>query len=157
MAAPPSNTQPFPELGTPLVDANGAVSIPWYRFFVSLWQKTGGAGLITTGVYFAIVNGLVVAYQALSKAKLGTLVMSSSAGAAAQSLTLTASPQVYTATIAGTFFTNGGQLSISRDGGASWFIFSVTGGAVPMLNADKVKVVWEYSPPLAQFLPVAAA
>lgn len=36
-------SQPFPKLDTPLVDAGGNPSIPWYRFFVSLWNRTGQA------------------------------------------------------------------------------------------------------------------
>lgn len=37
--------QPVPQLATPLVTGNGGVSIPWYRFFISLWNLLGG----TTG------------------------------------------------------------------------------------------------------------
>lgn len=34
-------TQGFPTTGTQFVDENGNLSIPWYQFFVSLWNRTG--------------------------------------------------------------------------------------------------------------------
>lgn len=36
--------QAFPLLNTPMVDPqSGQVAIPWYQFFISLWNRTGGA------------------------------------------------------------------------------------------------------------------
>lgn len=35
--------QGFPNLDTPIVDANsGLLSIIWFRFFIALWQRSGG-------------------------------------------------------------------------------------------------------------------
>ncbi len=39
--------QGLPLLNTPLIDERGNVSIPWYRFFVTLWTKTG-QGMLRT-------------------------------------------------------------------------------------------------------------
>ena len=33
--------QGVPRLDTPLIDDNGAISIPWYRFLIGLWQRLG--------------------------------------------------------------------------------------------------------------------
>lgn len=33
----------FPQLNTPFVDPSGRISIPWYRFIVALWNRTGGS------------------------------------------------------------------------------------------------------------------
>lgn len=36
--------QAFPLLNTPMVDPqSGQVAIPWYQFFISLWNRTGGS------------------------------------------------------------------------------------------------------------------
>lgn len=36
--------QEFPKLDSPLVDTqNGWVALPWYRFFISLWTRTGAS------------------------------------------------------------------------------------------------------------------
>jgi len=34
----------FPKLNSEFVDEERKISIPWYRFLVSLWNRTGGAG-----------------------------------------------------------------------------------------------------------------
>lgn len=42
--------QGFPSLDTPLVDAtNGTLSLPWFQFLVTIWNRTGGP----IGVAFA--------------------------------------------------------------------------------------------------------
>lgn len=44
MTSPTTQTQPFPKLDSALVDvATGHVSRPWQRFFITLWDRTGGA------------------------------------------------------------------------------------------------------------------
>lgn len=34
--------QPMPKLSSPVVNVDGTLSIPWYRLFITLWQRTGG-------------------------------------------------------------------------------------------------------------------
>lgn len=41
----------IPQQGVPLINENGTMNIVWYRFFISLWQRTGLAtpGISLTG------------------------------------------------------------------------------------------------------------
>lgn len=34
----------FPKLDAPMVNPDGTVSIPWYRFLIALWNRTGASG-----------------------------------------------------------------------------------------------------------------
>lgn len=44
-----SQDQAFPKLNTPFVDLpSGRVSIPWYKFLIALWNRTGASGGGTT-------------------------------------------------------------------------------------------------------------
>lgn len=36
--------QPLPAPGAPMVEADGRPTLPWVRFFLALWQRTGAAG-----------------------------------------------------------------------------------------------------------------
>lgn len=51
----PAQQQGFPRLNTPFVDLgrDGIISIPWYRFLITLWNRTGGSnasGVIAPGL-----------------------------------------------------------------------------------------------------------
>lgn len=48
-----SEQQGFPNITWQMTDKDGAVTLPWYRFFVSLWNRTGGAQG-TTQVLFPV-------------------------------------------------------------------------------------------------------
>jgi len=42
---------PMPKLDSPMADANGFPSLPWYRLFIALWNRTGYApGIITVNL-----------------------------------------------------------------------------------------------------------
>lgn len=42
---------PMPKLDSPMVDTNGFPSLPWYRLFIALWNRTGYApGIITVNL-----------------------------------------------------------------------------------------------------------
>jgi len=43
MAAQQFNNQGFPQISAPLVDDNGNITQAWYRLFIALWTRTGGA------------------------------------------------------------------------------------------------------------------
>lgn len=44
MANPETQQQTVPKLESPVVDASGAVALPWYRFFTYIWQVASGSG-----------------------------------------------------------------------------------------------------------------
>lgn len=41
-----ANLTGFPKLNTPFTDKNGIIEIPWYRFLVGLYNRTGGSGSV---------------------------------------------------------------------------------------------------------------
>lgn len=57
-----AQNQGFPQITAPMVDRNGAVSQAWYKFFLSLWTRTG-AGQGESGPYVpsnvAITGGTI--------------------------------------------------------------------------------------------------
>jgi hypothetical protein len=162
MANPPSGTA-LPEFNSRLVTEDDTVSIPWSRFFIALWQKTGGSIVTVAGTtliqqvgnlfeLFGVSGGTSLTY-------LATLLTPKSFGAAVQVQTLAASPFTYTATVGGTLVVFSGQVELSRDSGANWYMVGLTGGAIPMLNGDRVRVTWFESGvanrPTVTFFPMA--
>jgi hypothetical protein len=138
-----SNQQGFPYLGTPLVDSNGNVSIPWYRFFVSLWRNTGGSNVPGGSAVYFVENiaGGVDVYDTATASYIGTLVLSGRPGQPAVPQAPGASPFEYTALIQGTMVVTGAQVELSRDG-ATWYLVTLTGGAVPLKTGDSIRVTW---------------
>lgn len=54
--------QAFPKLNTPFVDEGGVISIPWYRFLIALWNRTGGSSggtTVDTGVMVDFGGGSI--------------------------------------------------------------------------------------------------
>lgn len=155
MAAPASNTTPFPKLNSPLVDGNGNITHPWQRLLIALWQKTGGSGTLpNSSTYVAPIGGSNFGvFDAVTGTLLGVITTVSPSGAAAQPVSVSASPFVFTSAGIGTLVMESGQVEISRDHGATYFIGSLTGGFVPLLVGDKVRVTYYNSVPKITFLP----
>jgi hypothetical protein len=146
---------PVPQLGTPLVDSNGNISIPWYRFILNLWQTIGGLGQqVTSAVYLSVTNGVVSAFQSLGGVLLGTIIFTKSRGSPAIPLVLGASPFIYIAPVSGSLLVYGGQLEMSRDNAVTWYPVGLTGGALRMLFDDQARVTWfgAAAPPVV-FMP----
>lgn len=77
-----------------------------------------------------------------------------SAGGAATPQTLFGSPTIIFVQSLGTLTLSNGKAEISRDGGSTWFAFSLLGGAVPVMALDEVRVSWfGASAPLVTFFP----
>lgn len=43
MASVQPNNQGFPQISAPIVDESGVVTQSWYKFFISLWVRSGGS------------------------------------------------------------------------------------------------------------------
>lgn len=58
-----ANNQAFPSMNTPLVTDNGAPNVPWYQFFLNLYNRTGGAAGVdgTTVAQATEDNALLIA------------------------------------------------------------------------------------------------
>lgn len=147
--------QGFPQLSTPFVDTNRLLALPWYQLMIELWQKQGGGTSTASATIILQYNGVNVGmYDAVTGAFLGNVSISNPVGGAAVNVVPGASPFTYTAPQAGTLIVAAAQIEISRDSGANWFIASVTGGTVPVLFDDQVRMTW-YGPniPVITFLP----
>lgn len=147
--------QPFPRLDTPLVGPNGSPSIPWYQFFVSLWQKVGAAYTpIASAVALQLVGSAIEAIDTSSGASLGNLVTTGGVGPVSP-LAPGASPWVWQATTPGTLVVTSAQVELSRDG-VTWYIVGPTGGAVPMQTDDQARLTWYGDTPKATFFGAVA-
>lgn len=133
--------QGFPRLDTPLVNADGSISIPWYRLLVQLYRQGGGSAPINQSVVLQLVGGDINAYDTEGNF-IATLQTADSPGGAAQVLSPVVSPFYYTASVSGTLLAFGCRLELSRDSGANWQVVSLTGGALPMLTEDEARMSW---------------
>lgn len=152
--------QSFPQLSQPIVDENGYASLPLTRLLITMWQKLGGA--LTTVQNTALVQQASVgagapltATNAQTGAPIGTILLTDDlAGGPAQPQSLGASPFEFEATDKiGTLVVSSGQVEISRDAGATWYIAGLAGSALPLLSGDLARVTWFNSAPTVVFLP----
>jgi hypothetical protein len=159
MPAQPNNNQPIMPLPTaPLVDGlSGHITLPWFRFLVNLWNRTGGASIpISSAVIFVqgTLDSLVAfLVQGSGQVLLGTVLTASSQGQSPALLTPTVSPFTFTAGSAGTFVANSGTMSITRNGQS--FAVGATGGCVPLMAGDEVQLVFNSPPASVVWLPSA--
>ena len=148
MSSNPNQTA-FPRLDTPFVDEARLLEIPWYQLLVNIWQNAGGAQAQTgSAVYFLISqSGSIDVYSASSQEYLGTLVLAGGAGQPALPIDPGVSPFTYTALLQGTMVVFGAEVELSRDNGAHWYKVTLTGGAVPMMVGDQIRVTWTGADP----------
>lgn len=154
-----SGLQGIPRLDTPMVrEGSGAVAIPWHQFFIELWQRTGGE-FVPVGDQVALqlnsTSNQIEAVDTVTGVIIGVVLVSTNDGVAAVPIPLTGSPQVYIASVAGTLVVFAAQTELSRNGGATWFTVSATGGALPLLAGDRARVTWG-APPVITFFPSSA-
>src|SRR5258706_14685811 len=136
--------QGIPRLDSPVIDLGTGYWVPsWYRFIIILWQKEGGSFTTLQGATVLQNNGGVLsALNALSGQWNGTIGTSASPGGAAVPQTRGASPFVFTATRSGSLVVFAAEAELSRDNGVTYYAVTLTGGAIPVLNGDKVRVTW---------------
>lgn len=112
--------------GTPLLDENGYLSLPWQQFFVSLWARTGGA---------------------LGAQRVG-------AGTASIPITANTSPFVFKPPSSGSLFVSGGGVSsmtISR--GGKTIAVGQFYGSLYMAETDTVNITYVRLPQIT-FFPI---
>lgn len=162
--------QTLPLANTPFINPDGTITFAWYRVFVSLLQRTGlispgdagEAGVsstqngVTIGQSPQGAGGPLAAYSAASGALLGIISLVNTAGGPAEPQTVVVSPFTFESVWDGTLIASSGKVEISRDAGVTWYSIGLTGGAVPVLIDDQVRVTWYSSfPPTVVLLPVA--
>lgn len=173
--------QAFPRLDSQLVNPqNGRVTQPWYRFFISLWTRSGGGtGFdileISEEAEAALLSDLmgdlpidlsgIQAYPGdisdLSPQiadPIGTLSLSDNepsdnAVPAVQSVTVGASPTGFTARVAGFLLISGGTVSaVSLGRGATTTAFPAATALLPLSPGDTGTVTYSVAPTLT-FIP----
>lgn len=156
MPAPPSPTAAFPQLGTRFVDENGSIEIPWYRLLIQLWRLIGGSNVpIANAVYFILNLPSTLQVWSISTGGLvGVVALQDTPGKPAVPQAPAVSPFVFTAAGSGMFSGFCCKMELSRDAGVTYYPLTLTGGAVPMLKADKIRLSWlGASPPTAVWFP----
>lgn len=137
----------IPQVVQPLVLPDGTITQPWLRLLISLVTKTGaGVNAPTTVFLTSVANGVISAFSAGTNGLIGTLFTDSQflakVGLPARELAPAISPFVYAAVSRGSLVVESGQVEFSRDNGVTWYIAGLTGGMIPMLNKDQVRVTW---------------
>lgn len=158
--------QTLPQLDSPVLDATGRLTQPWYRVITSILQRTG---MIATSQALAaavpsLQNGVVLgqqaqgagvpisAYSAATGRLIGVIPLGGVVGGTPQVQTVGASPFGFTAASDGTLVVFSSKVEVSRDG-ATYYTASLTGGSFRVLLGDRVRVTWVSLPPLITFFP----
>lgn len=150
--------QPFPKIDTPLADTDGTLNISWYRLLMAMWQRLGQIGGQTINAAFIRQSPVgagapLEVVNSLTGKVIGTISLGNITPLPAVPQSCTSSPQTFTAPSAGTFVVESGQVELSRDSGATFYIFSLAGGAVPVLSGDQIRVTWYNVVPLVTLFP----
>lgn len=159
MATPPvvvlQSQQPFPRGDGPFVDESGFITDPWYRLLVSLWRKLGAQALdLTNAVYFTFDGSTVSIWSVTTNTLQGTIPFQTAVGGPAQAQAPLTSPFVFIPASPGTAIVSSAQVEFSRDGGATYYLVTLQGGAVPMLLGDRIRVTWYGATlPIVTFMP----
>jgi hypothetical protein len=133
-----------------IVDGLGQLMPAWQYFFQALWAKTGGGQSTITNTYVVIETpgGPVISGPGPSN---GTPV-----GGVAKSApvvqTLTSSPWHFDAMVNGFMALSGGEVDYSRDG-VNYYVASMLGGQIVMLEGDHINVIWYGAAPTAVWFP----
>ena len=71
---PAANQSGVPRLDSPFVQPSLVIAIPWYRFLITLWNRTGGASGDGSGGTAAALPTGFVAWQAFDAIESGFLL-----------------------------------------------------------------------------------
>lgn len=148
--------QAFPKLSSPIVNEDGTLALPWYRLFISLWQRTG-AGSQQTNTSAVLVEASpqkapIAVVDAMTGKVFGELRFSGGGGRPVQEQIVAASPFEYSALADGTLVVDSGQVELSRDG-VKFYTCGLAGGALPMLAGDRARVTFYHQAPTVAFFP----
>lgn len=149
-SATTAQTPTLPQLNSPFVDEGGIIQQVWYRFLVSLANKTG-LGVATNLIAYVEYNattGILTAYSASTNQPIGEINLNDNPGLAPVVETPTISPFVFTAKSSGTLFSSGGTIQISRNNGMLLPANTPNaGGATPLRTGDSVSISWSGGAP----------
>lgn len=139
------NQQGFPKLDSKIVNPDGTLDWVWYRFLISLWQRSGGASPGPTPpqvtVTLQLNGGLLQAFEFPSGQLIGTLDILGLAGQTGEIQQPEISPWSFSSSSAGTLVVYSGKVEVSRNGEA-FTPLGLCGGAVPIRAFDSARVTW---------------
>lgn len=141
--------QPIFRLDARITNPDGTPSVPFYRMLTNMWNAIGLNGQPWTqvgNVSVANPNSLVV--NDVNGETVATIPIPVQTGLTpepAEPQSPNTSPFEFTAPVIGTLVVFAGAVEISRDAGATFYMVTLTGGAIPMLPDDQVKVSWDSS------------
>lgn len=145
--------QPFPKLDSSLVDEKRNITIPWYRFLISLWTAIGSSYIDPiNAIFLQLVSGTIHAFSAETGADLGAIVTTGPGGAAIPQV-LGASPFTFVSPGPGFLISSSGIVQMSRNGGATYYLVSLVGGACPVRQNDRVQISWTQAAPAVVYMP----
>lgn len=149
----------FPQLQEPFVNPDGTLAAAWYRLLVGMYRRLGGSGLAQPNAAYIAqapvgAGAPLAVYSSFDNSLIGILFLQNTGGGPAIPLVLGASPFVYPAPADGTVFCFSGKLEVSRDGELTWHQVGLTGGAVPVLKGDVVRISWSTIAPEAVYFPI---
>ncbi len=130
----------------------------WRRFFVNVFTILGkGVNPPAEAIFFkSPAPNVVEAFSSATGEAIGTFITTGSGGGPVRHIPIGVSPFVFKSSSPGTFVIESGAVSISRDGGATYYACGLTGAAVPVLNGDWVQVTFYNIAPVAAFFPQGA-
>jgi hypothetical protein len=153
MSQPGVGPVAFPELASPFVDENRFLGLEWLRFLIALWQLAGGSQVpIFQAVFLRQLSpGEIGVYDVSVGGFVGLIRLKDFPGAPEVPQTLTTSPFLFTAPGDGFLTAFGCKIEITRTGG--YYPVSLTGGSVPLMRNDGVRLSWTSGTPTAVWFP----
>lgn len=153
MSAPGTGPVGFPQLSSALVDENDMPTLEWLRFWIALWQLAGGSQVpIFQAVFLRQLSpGEIGVYDVSVGGFVGLIRLKDFPGAPEIPLTMAVSPVLFTAPGDGFLTAFGCKIEITRTGG--YYPVSLTGGALPLMRNDGVRLSWLSGTPTAAWFP----
>jgi hypothetical protein len=132
----------FPQLDSHFVDEDRNILWHWYKLLVALWQLAGSG---TIPIFQAVFlrqtpPGNVNVYDTSLKGLIGAIRLKNRPGLPEVHQTPVTSPFVFTAPGDGTFTAFCCEIELARSAG--FVPLTLTGGAVPMMKDDVVRLSW---------------
>jgi len=149
----PHQEQVFPNVNSPLTEESRLVTVPWYRFFLSLWKKSGGVfSSVTDATYIEQSGNTAFLHDSASGDVIGTTVLDTTVGASPVPIALGSSPQIFVAPSPGWYSIIGADtVEVSRDSGATWYQIGTVEVQVPVVHNDWVRATWTTLPTVIWF------
>lgn len=143
--------QPMPKLDAPFVEQDtGIIKSTWYRLLLMIWRRVGGQAPSIQTQNFVILQapnapaGPILALLASSGQSMGSVSAGGTTGGAVEQQSTLQNPLVFVAPNSGVLVAATGTMSLSRDGGLTYYPIGSGsgGGVVSVMFGDQVQIAW---------------